>query len=49
MHWIFYINLALTFTIMKVNEQTGIKEWTLRALIIVFALFVFYIALIPNK
>jgi hypothetical protein len=34
---------------MKVKEEIDFREWALRAFVIVFVIFVFYIALVPNK
>jgi hypothetical protein len=34
---------------MKVKAEPDIKEWALKAFVIVFVIFVFYIALVPNK
>lgn len=42
---------TLIFDAMKAKEEIkiNIKELALKAFIIVFTIFVFYIALVPNK
>ena len=47
------INRITIFTLklnaMKLKAEINIKEFALRAFVVVFVLFVFYIALVPNK
>ena len=42
-------NFTLKFKNMRVEEKPDAEEWALRAFVVVFIIFVFYIAIVPNK